>query len=164
MGRISCPWKNEKTCPSANGTAQVWNESPDLSNTHSQIQTHTSLLGWVKLSFNLYTAEFFSEGKPIPTGGHSFIRLVSLSVNLFPLHPNINSFATIHSQVRTGKKGLSSVYFISHKQTLAIWAISDHSEIHKIHRSLHSIVVEGNGIKHRNKLKSEEKQNFFLCH
>lgn len=58
MGRISCLWPNEKTCPSANGIVQVWNESPDLSNTHSQIQTHTSLLVWVKLSFNLYTAEF----------------------------------------------------------------------------------------------------------
>lgn len=57
MGRNLCPWTNKKTYPSANGTVQVWNESHDLSNTHSQIQTHTSLLVWVKLPFNLNTAE-----------------------------------------------------------------------------------------------------------
>lgn len=117
MGRISCPWKNEKTCPSANGTAQVWNESPDLSNTHSQIQTHTSLLGWVKLSFNL-TQLNFSWRKSNPYGrpfiypfSFSFCQSISSSSQhkLFRYNP--------FSSYNWKKRSVLSVFYLSQADT-----------------------------------------------
>ncbi len=76
----------------------TWPFQHTLTNTNTHLSISVS-----RAVFQSLHSWISPEGKPISTGGHSFIRLVSFSLNLSPLHPNITSSSAIHSQVSTGK-------------------------------------------------------------
>lgn len=125
--------------------------------THTHKYKHLSFSGSQAVFQSLHSW-IYPEGKPIPMGGHSFISLVSLTVNLSALHPNIASSLQLEKKMSV----LSVFFYLTQADTgyLIHFILKSSS----FSRYIDPWTQGRHGIKQRNKQKWEEKQNSFQSH